>query len=247
MHAVAEGKNPQPIVSGQQQRRETAVVHAAHGKEHQPAGNGQDHEPAHRVPADPEQRLMFQRLPVAAHGGDPVERVDGRIRVAGHGAGVFFQQRGDQVPYAKEGQPHGQRRQQRQGRPAKAAPQRAETVRLLHNGSQETGRQHRPEEQGLGFDGQRHTVEEGRRQVTPLFQQQEAQQQRQRKGAVDLLPDAGIEQRKRVERRECRQQQRGRAGHAVRRHPPDQPGGGCVAERGRQRQQQVGERRFIGK
>ena len=69
-------------------------------------------------------------------------------------------------------QPHRQRGQQCQRRTAEAAAKGAGLIFFQRDSCQVAGRQHRPEQQRLRLDSQRHAEPDGGGQAAALFQQQ---------------------------------------------------------------------------
>ena len=198
------------------------------------------------LPADAKQCRVSLPLPVAAQRRQPVKGVDRRVGVAGHCAGVFVDQPRDQLHNAKKRQTCQQRRQQCQRRAAKAAAEGAQAVLFQRNRRQIAHRQHRAEQQRLRLDGQRHAVQHRSEQVAALFQQPEAEQQRQRKSPIDLLPDAGIKQGQRAERRKQHQAALCPAlPHIPAADMVQQHHGGTITDCGDQCQQKIGPAGFI--
>ena len=238
MHAVGERKYADAVVGRQQQRRKTAAAAAPYRKIGKPRRDQQDMHPAQLLPAHAEQRRLGQAFPVAAQRRKPVEGVDAGVGVTGHRSCVFFYKARAQLCQTEKGYAGQQRYQQRQRCAAEAPSKGAQAVLLHRDARQKAGRQHRTEQQRLRLDGQRQTEPDGGGQVAALLQQQEAEQQRQRKGPINLLPDGGIEQQQRVERRERSQHQchlpphRTAPGHRI-----DQRRRHTVANRRHQRQQ----------
>ena len=194
MHTVGQREHTDAVIRRQQQRREAAAPGAAHRKVGQARRDQQDIEPPQLLPGDAQQYRLVQALPVAAQRRHPVEGVDGGVRVAGHRTCVLFYKLREQLCDAEKRQPRRQRGQQCQRRTAEAAAKGAGLIFFQRDSRQVAGRQHRPEQQRLRLDSQRHAEPDGGRQVAALFQQQKAEQQRQCECAVDLLPDAGVKQ-----------------------------------------------------
>ena len=171
VHAVGQRKNAQPVIGRKQQRREAALPHAVRRQVHQPQRDQQNVEKAQLFPGDAQQHDVVQRCPVAPQRRQPVKTVDSGVGVTCRCTGIFFQQLRQQIGQAKVRQAQRQRREQRQRRTAEAAQKRAEAVFFLHDGRQKTHGQHRPKQQRLGLNGQRHAVQHRRGQVASFFQQ----------------------------------------------------------------------------
>ena len=130
-------------------------------------------------------RASIQRLPVAAQRCKPVERIDGGILVARRRGDVLIDQGRHQIFCPVKRQARQQRRQQSQRSTAKNLADRFQRAFAIphgiRNSHQKADGQHRPSQQCLRLDGQRHAVQHRSEQVAALFQQPEAEQQRQRK------------------------------------------------------------------
>ena len=238
VHTVRQRKDARAVKARQQQRRKPPLHGAAVGKKCHRRRDQQQPQHPHGAPAYAAQGGRVNALPVAAQRRQPVEGVDRRIRVAADRTGVLAQQAGQQPAQPKKRQPRRQHRQHRQHRAGKAPPKGTQAILLQHDTRQKTGGENGTKQQRLRLDAQRNAVKNRRRQVVFGFQQQKAEQDRQRECPVDLLPDGGVKQRGGLQRGKRRQ-----AKHA----PPvrqaalpqlrHQPRGGAVADGRHQRQQ----------
>ena len=209
VHAMGKGKNPHRVKRCQQQRGKPPRPPADDRQHHKQHRDNSDVENAQHFPAQVKHRASIQRLPVAAQRCKPVKRIDGGILVARRRGDVLIDQGRHQIFCPVKRQACQQRRQQSQRSTAKNLADRFQRAFAIphgiRNSHQKADGQHRPSQQCLRLDGQRHAVQHRSEQVAALFQQPEAEQQRQRKSPIDLLPDAGIKQGQRAERRKQHQ------------------------------------------
>ena len=238
MHTVRQRKDARAVKARQQQRRKPPLHGAAVGKKRHGSRDQQQPQHTQGAPAYAADGGCVHILPVAAQRGRQIKGVDRRIRIAADRARVLAQQAGQQLAQPKKRQTRRQHRNKSQRRTDKAPPKGAQTVLFQHDARQKAGRQNRAEQQRLRLGDKRHAVKNSGRQILFVFQQQKAEQDRQRKRPVDLLPHSGVKQHHRVKRRKGRQAPHGpRVRQAALPQLRHQPCGGAIADGGHKGQQ----------